>query len=119
MMRPDTAAQAIEWANETPPRAYWYSSSSGTIEMALTLDDAQSGYHSGQCDADIAELRQVPYIAEQLVAIPADVARDVAAESGRNDYGHGTEDMNDRAANLAYVLWVACGDIVEGANSDE
>lgn len=32
MSRPDTAAQAIEWANT--PRTCWYASSSGRIELA-------------------------------------------------------------------------------------
>lgn len=119
MIRPDTAAHAIEWANETPPRAYWYSSGCGRIELAITLDDARSGHHPGQCDDDIAELCRVPYIAEQLACISPDAAREHAREYGRNDYGHGPEDINDHAANLAYVLWLACGDIVEGDNSDE
>lgn len=113
MMRPITAAQAIEWANASPPGARWYSSGCGRIELALTLDDAQSASHPGQCDDDVAALMQVPYIAEQLGHISSDIAREIAAESGRNDYGHGPEDMEDREANLAFILWCACNDITE------
>lgn len=112
-MRPITAAQAITWANHEPPGARWYSSGCGRIELALTLEDAQSASHSGPCDDDVAALQEVPYIAQQLAAIPEDVAREVATEYGRNDYGHGPEDMNDHDANLAFVLWMACNDITE------
>jgi hypothetical protein len=113
MSRPDTMAQAIEWANAADTR--WYSSSCGRIELAITLEDAESGCHSGQCDASIAELRKVPYIAEQLAAITPELAREVALESGRNDYGHGDQDNADHDANLSYVLWMACADIQEDA----
>ncbi len=111
MDRPASKAQAFEWANT--PDTRWYCSGCGRIELVITWDDANWGHHSGQCDADIAALMQVPYIAEQLAAIPKDVAREVATEYGRNDYGHGPEDMHDHQANLAYVLWMACGDIID------
>jgi hypothetical protein len=106
-----TAEKAIEYANA--PTVRWYSSGCGRIELALALPDAESGYHSGQCDDDIVELMRVPYIAEQLAGIDARIAREVATEYGRNDYGQGPEGMEDRQANLAYILWMACGYIVE------
>lgn len=119
-MRPGTADEAYRRANDAPrSNVRWYSSGCGRIELAITLDDARSGYHQGQCGDDIAVLCRVPYIAEQLAGISPNVAREVAREYGRNDYGHGPEDMNDHAANLAFVLWAACGDIVEGVNSGE
>ncbi len=109
MTRPDTAAQAYDWANT--PRMGWYHSGTGSIELALTLDDARSASHSGPCDADIAELQRVPYIAEQLAKISDETARDVATESGRNDYEHAAND--DREGNIAFILWMACCDITE------
>jgi hypothetical protein len=115
MTRPANMAQAIEWANaaDTPAGARWYTSSCGRIELAITLDDADSGGHRGACDDDIAALLHVPYIAEQMDSIPADVAREVATESGRNDYGHGDQDNTDHDANIAFILWCACADILE------
>lgn len=112
MKRPDTAAQAIASANAEYV-CHWYTSGCGRIELALSVDDARSGSHSGQCDEDIAELLKVPYIAEQLAGISPEVMRAIALESGRNDYGRGDADNNDHAANTAFVLWMACGDIVE------
>ncbi len=113
MTRPVDMMHARDLANDGARNVQWYSSGCGRIELAITMDDARSGMHQGQCDDDIAALMQVPYIAEQLAAIPEDVAREVATEYGRNDYGHGPEDMHDHRANLAYVLWMACGDIIE------
>jgi hypothetical protein len=110
-----TMDKAIEYANA--PTVRWYSSDCGRIELAIALPDAESGYHSGACDAEIAALTAVPYVAEQLAAIDPRIAREVAAESGRNDYGPGPEDMNDHDANLAFILWMACGDIVEESKS--
>lgn len=106
-----TAEKAIEYANA--PRVCWYSSSDGQIELAIAFDDAAYGYHQGACDESVAGLARTPYIAEQLAGITPDVARRVAAECGRNDYGQGPEDMADHGANLAFILWMACGDIVE------
>lgn len=110
MSRPATAAQAIEWANT--PRVHWYISGSGRIELAITLDDARIGYHSGPCDADIAELRKVPYIAEQLASVDAATLREELREWGAWDGG----EMADHEANLDRLLWLACGDIVENAS---
>lgn len=109
MTTPSNAWQAQQWANLTPPRAFWYSSSCGRIEIALTLDDARSGSHSGQCDDDVAALRTVPYIAEQLAALNPEHVRNDCRESGAwND-----QEPADDEQNLNRVLWFACSDIRE------
>jgi hypothetical protein len=87
---------------------YW-SSSSGTIELALTLDQASKGYHQGQCDADIAELRTDPQIAEQLDALAPATVREILKECGAwND-----AELLDHGTNLDRLLWIACADLVE------
>jgi hypothetical protein len=113
--RPPTAAEAYAAANLPGSHVRWYSSSCGRIELALTLEDAQSASHSGDCEADVEELMRAPYILEQLARISSDIAQEVATESGRNDYGHGDADNTDHHANLRFVLWMACGDIVENS----
>lgn len=106
---PANAAQAIEWANEQPARALWFSTSSGLIELALTLDDAKAGSHQGQCDADVADLRTVPYILEQLDQYPPAL---VAAEL--DEWGAWDEkELADHDANLSRLLWLACCDVRE------
>jgi hypothetical protein len=86
-----------------------WSASHGYIELAIDLDDAATGYHMGPCDDDIDALRRVPYIAEQLSALSADVVTDVLRE-----YGAWTaEELADHDVNLSRLLWLACGDIVD------
>jgi hypothetical protein len=88
---------------------YWFSTSSGLIEFELTWAQALQGSHQGQCDADIAELRKVPEIAEVLGKINKDTLR-----SELDEYGAWDEDeLKDHEANLDRILWLACGDIRE------
>jgi hypothetical protein len=87
---------------------YW-SSSSGAIELALTFEQASKGYHQGQCDADIAELRTDPQIAEQFDKIGPAAVREILKE-----YGTWNEvELSDHEANLDRLLWIACADLVE------
>ena len=80
------------------------------IELALTAEDASTGYHQGACDDDIAGLRTVPYIAEQLEALdPAKVRLELEGYGAWDD-----TELADHEANLDRVLWLACGNIVDG-----
>ena len=87
----------------------WFSTSSGRIELQLSLDDARTGSHSGRCDDDIAFLRKLPYVAKQLDALaPALVAEELRGYGAWND-----GELADHDANLDRLLWIACGDITE------
>ena len=87
-----------------------WSDSHGYIELAIDPDDAATGYHMGQCDDDIAALRRVPYIAEQLDRL----APDTVVRSLREWGAWSAEDLANHDDNLSRLLWIACGDIVEG-----
>ena len=87
----------------------YYSSSCGRIELSIELSDAENGYHSGSCDADIAELLAVPYIAAQINAIDPEL---IAADL--KEYGAWNEiELADHDENKLRLLWIACGDIVD------
>jgi hypothetical protein len=88
--------------------AYW-SSGSGLIELNLSIDIANKGYHSGACDFDIAELRGVAHIASQLNAIKPDLLVAELKEYGAWD----SVELSDHNANLDRLLWLACGDLVD------
>ncbi len=95
-----------------PKCAVWWSSSCGRVELQITPTDAAKGHHSGQCDTDIAKLRQVPYIAYQLARInPVSLQLEM-----REIFFDSDEDpeCTNHENNLSRVLWIACGDIVEG-----
>jgi folate-binding Fe-S cluster repair protein YgfZ len=88
---------------------HWYSSSSGRIELEMTLEQARSVSHQGQCDEDVRELSKVPEIRVQLDATERDV---LAAEL--KEYGAwGAEELADHEQNLRRILWLAGGDIAE------
>lgn len=92
----------------TEPR-FWWSSSSGRIELKLSLEDAHQGYHQGQCDADILALSEDDSIASQLSALdPALVAKELS------EYGAWDEvELSDHQQNLQRLLWIASGDLVD------
>jgi hypothetical protein len=86
---------------------HWFSTSSGHIELHMTLEQAHSGSHSGSCDADIWELSRVHGIARQLAKLdPKTLAREL------KEWGAWDEtELLDHDQNLQRILWLACGDI--------
>ena len=87
---------------------YW-TSSSGRIELNLTPEQYSAGYHSSACDLDIGDLMQDPDIFAQLIAVNPVYLREELREYGAWD----AEDLVNHAANLARLLWLACGDLVD------
>ena len=87
----------------------WYSTSSGRIELSMTLDQAQSAHHQGSCDADVRALSEQEDIAKQLADIDPDVLRGELKEYGAWD----AAELADHDQNLQRLLWLAAGDIVE------
>jgi hypothetical protein len=87
----------------------WYSTSSGLIELQLTQDDVAMGYHSGSCDASIADLRRAPRIAAQLDAIDPALLRSELKEWGAWD----DKQLADHDENQSRILWLACGDLYD------
>jgi hypothetical protein len=91
-----------------------YTSGNSKIELQMTMEQAESVSHSGECDDDVRELSKVPAIAEQLSKI------DPASLSGElKDYGSWDEEERaDHDQNLQRLLWIAGGDIAEQKGCD-
>jgi hypothetical protein len=87
----------------------WYAGSGRPIYLSLTMDQAQTGHHQGECDNDIAALSHDKNVEEALLAIRPDVLRDELREYGAWD----EEQLAVHSDNLFRILWIACGDIVE------
>jgi hypothetical protein len=88
-----------------------YSSGSGRIFLEMSLEDAESVSHSGQCDDDVKALSERQDIADQLNAIdPADLRAELA-EYGAWD----ADELSDHDQNLQRLLWLAGGSIVDEA----
>lgn len=88
----------------------WWCEYLGRVELHITREDAESASHPGPCDADVADLRKVSYISEQLDRLDQTVVVECLRE-----YGVWTaEELADHDANLDRLLWCACCDISEG-----
>ena len=85
------------------------------LEIEMTLDDALSASHQGQCDNDVAALTVQPAISAQLDAIHADTLRLALQESGA--WGRG--ELQDDTANRQRAVWLAACDIRERFNQGE
>ena len=88
----------------------WFSTGSGKIELQMTLEQARSASHQGQCDNDVRDLSKVPAIARQLAKIDPAILRDELREDGAWD----ENELADHDQNLQRLLWLAAGDIVDG-----
>jgi len=94
---------------------FWYSSSCGRIEFQLTMREAKRGYHSGQCETDVLELRKTARIKAMLAKLKPDAVRLVLKEFGTWD----ATELADHDANLTRILWIACGDVTVQPNEVE
>ena len=94
-----------------PNEKLWFATSSGRIELELTLEDAEYGSQQGQCDEYVKDLSEVPYIKEQLDKIDPELLSDELREWGAWD----ETERADHAQNIQRILWLACGDIREEA----
>ena len=85
----------------------WWISSSGRIELNIPKEYVNIGYHQGQCDADIAYLRNTEKLYLQLKAIDPATLMDELREYGAWD----DQELADHESNLDRILWLACGDL--------
>ena len=81
------------------------------ICLNITKREAEMCSHSGQCDADVEALRKEPRIARQIKNIDPEKLRKELTEYGTWD----EEELKDHDQNISRMLWIACGDIAEGA----
>lgn len=87
----------------------WNSTNYGN-DLKITLRDAESCSHAGQCDEDVKILMDKPYIKKQLKNInPEQLKKEL------NDFGAWDGDeLNNHEDNLMRWVWISAGDIVEG-----
>lgn len=89
-------------------RLYW-TDGSGCLSLRISLADAESACHSGDCSADVQALRETAGIARQVDAWDADTLRETLAEYGAWD----AAELADDEQNRLRMLWIACGDVTE------
>lgn len=82
------------------------------VELNILKRDAEVGYHQGSCDEDIHELLKEPYIARQFARMDKERLVKELKEYGAWD----ETELASHEDNCARLLWLFCGDIVEGNN---
>lgn len=87
----------------------WWTEGMGRISLSMTLEQAQSISHQGQCDDDVQALLKVPEIASQLAYVSSDILALVLKEYG----AWSADELTDRDTNLSRILWLAGCDIRE------
>lgn len=90
-------------------RREWWQSSSGCIDLQMTLEQAESASHQGRCDDDVEALSRELDIASQLAAVDPDVLRRELKEYGAWD----ATELADHDQNLQRLVWLAACDIKE------
>jgi hypothetical protein len=101
----------------TDGKLLWFASGNGRIELQMTMEQAESASHSGECDDDVRELSKVPAIADQLAKIdPALLSAELKEYGAWDD-----EERADTDQNFQRILWLAACDITEqqGCNCGE
>ena len=81
-----------------------------TLILDITKSEADSAIHPGACDEGILALSLTPRIKRQTKKLDVKKLREVLYE-----YGAWTDDeLQDHEENIQRILWIACGNIVEG-----
>ena len=79
------------------------------MELNITKKEAQQGYHSGQCDADINALKNVPRIKRQLNKLDP-----VKLAAALKEYGAWDDnELQDFETNKERILWLTCAEIID------
>jgi len=79
------------------------------FSIDMTLKQAESASHQGQCYDDVVVLCEVPEIKAQLAGIADDDLARELAEYGAWD----EEELASRADNELRIIWIAAGNIVD------
>jgi len=79
------------------------------FDLSMTLSDAKSASHAGNCEYDVRALLDKPAIKRQLAKIPDDALADELRDYGAWD----DEELLSRDDNELRVVWLAACNIAE------
>ncbi len=78
-------------------------------EIEMTLEEARSCAHQGQCDQDVEILLSQPHVKNQFANFTAEQIKQSLKESGAWE----DEELQDEETNQQRALWFAACDITE------
>ena len=79
------------------------------FSIQMTLKQAQSAYHQGNCEEDVKELLKNKKFRAQFKKIDLESISAELKEYGAWD----EEELRDIEANLERITWIAAGNIIE------
>lgn len=79
------------------------------LELVMTLEEAESCSHSGQCEHDVKILSKEKRLLEQWEKIDKEQVREALKEHGAWE----DEELQDDSKNFLKALWLAANDISE------
>ena len=83
------------------------------FDLEMTIEQAESCSHQGNCDEDVAELIEQPEIIAQIEKIGPDAIRGELEEWGAwND-----DELENDQENVLRILWIAAGNITDEVDS--
>ena len=81
------------------------------LEIEMTLNQAESCSHPGDCEPDVRMLMEHPHIKRQRKRIDPELIRQELKEYG----AYSEEDLQDDDMNWVRILWIGANDITEEA----
>ena len=93
----------------------WCAGSGRPISVRLTLDEAESCSHPGNCQADVIDLILTDGISAQVETWDPETLRAELVESGAWD----EEELADYEENIRRMVWLACCDVAENPKDYE
>lgn len=88
-------------------------SSSGAVEIEMTLEQASRVSHQGQCYQDVVDL--MSKLGNQLNKINPEVLKQDLKEYGAWD----NTQLSNHQDNLERVVWIAGGDLMDQSYNEE
>ena len=78
-------------------------------DIRITRQDAAKCSHPGDCESDVMELLQKPYIKKQVATLDREQLKKELSE-----YGAWNEtELNDHNRNIIRWIWLSAADIIE------
>ena len=93
----------------------WSAGSGRPLSLRLTLDEAESCSHPGNCQADVIDLILTDGISAQVSTWDPETLRAELAEYGAWD----EEELADYEENIRRMVWLACCDVAENPKDYE
>lgn len=95
---------------------FTYVDGNGLVELEIPKEVVTKGFHCGQCDNDVEELINMPFIKNQL-----DKYSDQELINSLSEVWDDSNTIKnaDRKTNEMRAVWIACGNIQEELYSNE